>query len=40
MSPSTHAIVAASSAVNAPTQAIRVKTPGTSANSGSVRVTM
>ena len=34
MSPSTHAIVAASSAVNAPTQAMSVSTSGTSANSG------
>ena len=40
MSPSTHAIVAASSAVNAPTQAIKVRTSGTSANRGSARVTM
>ena len=40
MSPSTHAIVAARSAVNAPTQAIRVSTSGTSANRGSVLVTM
>jgi len=40
MSPSTHAIVAASSAVKAPTQAMSVRTSGTSANNGSARVTM
>ena len=40
MSLSTHAIVAASSAVNAPTQPIRVSTSGTSAKSGCARVTM
>src|SRR3972149_5941650 len=40
MSFSTHPIVAASSAVNAPTQPISVSTSGTSANSGCARATM
>jgi len=40
MSPSTHAIVAASSAVNAPTQPMRASTSGTSRNKGIARVTM
>ena len=39
MSFSTHAIVAASSAVSAPTVAMRASTPGTRTNSGSERAT-
>ena len=39
MSFSTHAIVAASRAVNAPTQAMSVSTPGTARKSGKARVT-
>ena len=40
MSVSTHAIVAARSAVNAPTQAISPSTGGVAANKGKARVTM
>ena len=40
MSLSTHAMLAASSAVNAPTHAMSVSTSGTSRNSGNARVTM
>jgi len=40
MSRSTQAMVAASSAVKAPTHAISVSTEGTSANSGYARATM
>jgi hypothetical protein len=39
MSRSTHAIVAASSAVNAPIRATSASTSGTSANNGSERAT-